>query len=204
MKNYFSGGHVAAGCLFLICCLLAVLLYGGKTKERVTMKVTIEFAQNNLFVDTINNTPVIPLGYDIFLTGRITNETATELTIEDPNTSQLLLGHSIHSDDGNESTFMFTPSMMDSTGEITSPPTNDVKLKPGESIDIPIPLYKHMMDKCFVPGTLQLSISYNDTKSLPCTFMIKFTEESVEKLLTILNDVKQDMWIAMVGCATQD
>jgi len=138
---------------------------------------------------------VIPLGFDIILHGSIINTGERQLTIESPATTQKIMVHLKSEQDTTETTFLLNPSHMDALGEITIPPRTDLVIKPHKETQFTISLYSHVMDKCFIPGVFTAALSYDTVRSEPLLFTVKFTKNSVGRLLTILNDPKNDLWI---------
>ena len=164
------------------------------------MVTALELDQSTVTLKSNNHFKLIPLGYDIIVKGIIENNSDEAINIEDPLVSQKVLIHLASSKDTQETTILLNPSIVDSTGEITAPPRKVIELKPHEKISIPIHLYSHVLDKCFTEGDFSISLSYGDNRSAPLKFSIKFSPESVVRLVELLNDSKVDIWVRKEAC----
>ncbi len=112
------------------------------------MKTRIELDPGMARLPSPDKTPRVALGTDIRLAAGIGNAGSTDLVIEDPKTTQLLMVHVKSPQDTGETSFLLNPSNVDALGETTAPPRSEVTINPGSYAPFRISLYKHMLDKC--------------------------------------------------------
>jgi hypothetical protein len=175
--------------------LLNFIVLCAEENERETINITLSVFTETTTIGTINNTPVIPFGVPINLLCKITNTSDTNIQIEDPATSQSTIGYCMQEGSSEEISFILNPSSIGATGEITRPLSQIIILNQGESIEFTVELYKHIIDKCFIPGHFTVTVAYEEERSKPCDFIIQFTKESIDSLLPVLNDQTKDTWI---------
>src|SRR5688572_20444009 len=95
------------------------------------MKTRIELDPGMPLLPTPNQVARVALGVDIRFVAGIGNTGGQDLVIEDPKSTQLILIHVKTPQDTAEISFLLNPSQVDSLGEMTAPPRNEVSVKPG-------------------------------------------------------------------------
>ncbi len=138
--------------------------------------------------------PVYALGMEIALSGRISNDGAADLTMQDPMTSQRALLWFRARINTQRIVFELTPPNMDATGEMTVPLTSDVTLTAGQSVDVPLRFWKHCADRCLVPGAYEVSFEHEGAVSDPLVLGVELTAESVPILIAVALDVSKERW----------
>jgi hypothetical protein len=137
----------------------------------------------------------VALGTDLRFVAGIGNKGGQDLFIEDPKGTQLIMVHVRTPQDTVETSFLLNPSQVDSLGEMTAPPHDEVPVKPGSYAPFRISLFRNLIDKCLAEGLYEASFSYGDTRSTPATLLVEFVPASVEPLLAILDDAGKDTWV---------
>jgi len=158
--------------IFLIL-ILSHNIYSIDHKEKeFNMDISIKLKSLENIIDSLDNIPIYPIGTDIVLTGKIINNDNKAITIEDPKTSQKVVIY-CKSEKDIETSFLLNHSIIDKTGEITSPPLYLITLKENESKKFNIHLDKQIIDQLFIPGRFEISLAYDNIYSKPLILFIK-------------------------------
>lgn len=174
--------------------LVHYVTFANQFGDLINMNIVLEFDSSTNITDNNNGIPIIPLGYNATFTAKLINSSSEDIEIDDIRTSQFSLGHYKHSKFSEEGVIFFNPPVEKKNGLVVAPDSDTVTVKPGGYSEFKFTLYDFIMDVCLVPGEFNISVSYKEKRSNVCRFKIEFTNESVEKLLDILNDEKLDMW----------
>lgn len=159
------------------------------------MKLRIELDPGMPLLPSPDKTPRVALGTDFRFYAGIGNKGIQDMIIEDPKGTQQILIHVQSPQDTTENFFLLNPSHVDSAGEVTAPPHEEISVKPGAYAPFRFSLFQTMMDRCLAEGPFVVSFSYGDTRSAPVAFTSVFAPASIEPLLAILDDAGKDMWV---------
>lgn len=178
---------------FFICYV--IILAQGCNGENMNIQIELIVENPTAPIRLINEIPIYPMGHNLSLKTLFNNNSSTVITIEDPNTSQKYLLKMKREGVIEDNYFMINPSQIDATGEVTSPISKTVTIKPDEIISHSFELYKIISDKCFIPGFYNLYIEFDEVKSELLSFGVEYRPESVSKLTDILIDEQADKWL---------
>lgn len=159
------------------------------------MKLRIELDPGMPLLPSPDSLPRVALGTDFRFFAGIGNKSDQDLMIEDPKGTQLILIHVRTPQETTETSFLLNPSEVDTLGEMTAPPHDEIAVRPGAYAPFKFSLFKTVMDKCLAEGPYAVSYSYGDTRSQPVTLIAVFAPASVDLLLSILDDAGKDLWV---------
>ena len=180
--------------VFLSAALLACAAPSPR-KDVAPMNLRIELDPGMPLLPSADSTPRVALGTDFRFFASIVNKSEQNLRIEDPKGTQLIFIHLRSPQDTSEPSFILNPSLVDKLGEVTAPDYEEIAVRPGAYAPFKFALFQSLMDKCLAEGAYAVSFSYGDIRSSPVTFTSVFAPESVELLLSILDDTGKDMWV---------
>lgn len=159
------------------------------------MQISLGFIAPENLARNLGDMPVYPMAHGVSLEAEFTNTGADDLNIEDPNTSVHTLVYFQLEGTGQEIIFRLNPPVTDIMGERTIPLSDDLLLRPRESIRVVIELNKHIPDRCFLPGKYELYVKFEEYQSSPLRFGVEYCPNSVPELIEIALDETTDSWI---------
>ncbi len=159
------------------------------------MQISLSFETPESPVRHLDDMPIYPMAHEVSLAAEFINVGTDDLNIQDPNTSVYTLACLQVEETGQEVTFRLNPVLVDITGERTMPPSDDVLLRPQESISAIIELNKYIPDRCFLPGKYGLYVKFQEYRSSPLRYGVEYRPESVPELIEIALDDTTDSWI---------
>lgn len=178
----------------------------ANTLDLKNIDISLGIENSKVIVDTINDIPIIPMGFDIIFITKVKNSGNKNIFIEEPKTSQNSLAHHLHSEYtknskyNTEGTLFLNPAeqkIIDSIKNYSlfvAPRSDTIMLKPGEISKFKFSLFEYILDRSLIPGIIEISTSYFEKRSNVFKFKIEFRNESIDKLIKILENEKLDMW----------
>ncbi len=178
--------------LTVLCAIMMIVgCAGGKVPVEIVLKVETPAEPFRW----LGKVPVYPLGHQLVLAAEFVNTGNDAVTIEDPETSPRINMHMMVVAEAEVVKFKLHPPEMDSAGERSFVPPEDVPLGPQERVKTSIDMYHYVADRCFSPGRIDISLMSPDTSSNALSFLIEYCAESVPYLIDLVVDPAADPWI---------
>lgn len=172
----------------------------ANTLDLKKIDISIDIEDSKVIVDTINDIPIIPMGFDIIFITEVKNSGNEIIYIEEPRTSQNSLVHHLHSEYNTEGTIFLNPSeyeiidTVENYSLFVAPHSDTIMLKPGEISKYEFSLFEFILDRSLIPGIIEISTSYFEKRSNVFKFKVEFRNESIDELIKILENKEIDMW----------
>lgn len=178
-------------CMGFVPIVLTLRCLGGI----MDLKISLSIETPKRPIRQTKGVPVFPMGKAILLAAQFKNDGSNVMSLQDPKTSQHTLLYILPQATGEEIVILLNPSLMDSTGEITAPVSEDIQLDPQKSLTVPIELYKCCIDYVFRQGNYEVYVEYQNIKSEKLSFYVAFCSESVPRLIAIALDEAAELWM---------
>lgn len=149
------------------------------------MALSITMLPDPAVVRHAGDVPVYALARPVVPTARIVDPTAP-VVLDDPRTSQATILSLFSHARRERALFELNPSLIDVTGEITAPPSQELVLAAGQPVDVPLALLERCGDWCLVPGWFELHVELHLATGILAAAPLRFGIELAPASLPIL------------------